>query len=78
MNRKTQLLYLLLFFTFSIYAEKKHYDSLATISINAKQYKNQTFLFNFPSKYRPSITLDSNGCGTTTLIIKKPLFISFQ
>lgn len=78
MKRKTHLLYLLLFLIPSIYAKKQIGDSLAFITIKAKHYKNQTILFNFPSKYRPSIILDSNGFGATTLIIKKPLFVSFQ
>jgi thiol-disulfide isomerase/thioredoxin len=78
MKKCTQLFFFLIISISSFCAQNQVADSLATITIKAKIYKNKTILFNFPSKYRPSIVLDSNGCGTITLIIKKTLFVSLQ
>ena len=51
-------------------------DSVATLKIKANLYKNQTLYFDSPppSNNRIPINLDSNGCGSISIPVKRKFF----
>ena len=78
MEKKIHLL-LFIVFLCNIYlcAHKTNNDSLAKITIVAKDYKNKCILFYLKNDNNPSVILDSNGYGEIQVPVKNAMFLNF-
>jgi len=78
MEKKIHLL-LFIVFLCNLYlcANKTNNDSLAKITIVAKDYKNKCILFYLKNDNNPSVILDSNGYGEIQVPVKNAMFLNF-
>ncbi|MFO0477170.1 MAG: TlpA family protein disulfide reductase [Bacteroidota bacterium] len=77
MKKKIHLLFIFFLSTMCLCAESNFNDSLAKITIKAKDYKNKCIFFYYSQTNNPFVTLDSTGYGEILVPIKETEFLNF-
>lgn len=78
MKKKIHLLLFIVFLcNMNLCAAGNFNDSVAKITIKAKDYKNKCIFFYYYHANNPSVTLDSNGYGEIQVPVKKTMFLNF-
>lgn len=81
MKKMKKKIHFLLFIVFLcnmyLYAARNSNDSLAKITIKAKDYKNKCIFFYLYPTNNPSVNIDSNGYGEIQVPLKKTMFLGF-